>query len=334
MARKTRKHSQKNASVTESSAFDQTGDHSLSDRGDQEQLPQENNQPTEDHQDDRRVIDAVESNTQLLQQLLEQFSCLQEVVAADEPLIRSEFESSQVAASELDAESEQLRDRIEELENQVAELEHQNSDLASRIANSNVRQVVSTNGSDSNGALCWEDRKQLILQQMEEDTFDADAFVADLQSDSADDLEGPIEFVERLSSELERLAAELAKREDEAHELRCLLDDQSETRDGGIAIGAAAIAGMIDENELVVQERLRLQMLQAEWEERFRQGEIKASLERAKLSRERQELAKTQADLEEKLEHFRRESRHSQETGSGTSRRWLAKLGLNDDDKA
>ena len=51
---------------------------------------------------------------------------------------------------------------------------------------------------------------------------------------------------------------------------------------------------MIDENELVVQERERLQMLQVEWEEKFREGEIQASLERAKLSRERQELANTQ----------------------------------------
>ncbi len=123
----------------------------------------------------------------------------------------------------------------------------------------------------------------------------------------------------------------MAKREDEVHELRCLLDHQSETRDGGIAIGAAAIAGMIDEDQLVVQERERLQMLQAEWEEKFRQGEIQASLERAKLSRERLELANTKADLEEQLEHFRRESRQRQENDSGSTRKWLAKLGLSDD---
>ncbi len=335
MTRKTRKHSRKNESVMESTSFSEMCARSSSEPGDRDQLTQADNQPTVDRQDDRRVIDAVESNTQLLQQLLEQFSCLQKVVATDEPLIRSEFETSQVAASELDAESEQLRDRIEELENQVADLEQQNNDLASQVANSNVRQVVSTNGSDSNESLCWEDRKQLILEQMEADTFDAEAFVANMQGESAggtaEDPEAPFEFIERLSAELERLSVELARREDEVHELRCLLDDQSGTRDGGIAIGAAAIAGMIDEDELVVQERERLQILQVEWEEKFRQGEIQASLERAKLSRERQELAKTKADLDEQLEHFRRESRHRQESGSGTSRKWLAKLGLQDD---
>ena len=98
-----------------------------------------------------------------------------------------------------------------------------------------------------------------------------------------------------------------------------------------MAIGAAAIAEMIDSDELVQQERERLQLLQAEWEEKFRQGEIEASLERAKLSRERQELAKKQAELEEQLEHARRESRHANENGSASKRRWLVKLGLSDD---
>lgn len=287
---------------------------------------------TVDRQDDQSIIDAVQSNAQLLQRLLEQFSSLQYAITSDERPIGSAFESSLVAAPQLDGESEQLRARIEELESQVTELEQQNSDLASKVANSNVRQVVSTNGSDSNEVLSWEDRKQLILEQMEADTFDAETFVAELQSETVDDSEGPVEFVSRLSAELKRLAGELAKREDEVHELRCLLDDQSQTCDGGgVAIGAAAIAGLIDEDALVVQERDRLQTLQVEWEEKFRQGEIQASLERAKLSRERQEIAKIKADLEEQLEHARRESQQSQENGSGTSRKWLAKLGLSED---
>ena len=331
MARKTRKRIRTSESVVVSTALNELGDRSDSDQGEQDQLTLANNQSAEDLQGDRRVIEAVESNTQLLQQLLEQFSCLQAVLASDEPLIEPELESSQVAASNFDPETEQLRDRIYDLENQVAELEQQNGDLASKVASSNVRRAVSTSSSDSSDSLSWEDRKQLILEQMEEDVFDAEAFVANMQCDSADASEDPFEFLERLTAEVERLSAELARREEEVRELRCLLDHQSETRDGGIAIGAAAIAGMIDEDQLVVQERERLQILQAEWEEKFRQGEIQASLERAKLSRERLELANTKADLEEKLEHFRRESRQRQEGDSGSPRKWLAKLGLSDD---
>ncbi len=118
----------------ESRAFNETSDRSGNERGDQDQLTQIDNQPAEDRDGDRRIIDAVESNKQLLQQLLEQLTCLQEVVAAEEQLVGSKVESSQIAASEFDSESELLRDRIEELQDQVTELKQQNSDLASQVA--------------------------------------------------------------------------------------------------------------------------------------------------------------------------------------------------------
>ncbi len=100
---------------------------------------------------------------------------------------------------------------------------------------------------------------------------------------------------------------DLETRNQEVQELRHLLDQQTETRDRQFAIGAAAIAEKIDSDELVRQERDRLRRLQTQWEEKFREEEIEASLERAKLSRQRQELAKRQAELEEELEHIRRE---------------------------
>ena len=40
---------------------------------------------------------------------------------------------------------------------------------------------------------------------------------------------------------------------------------------------------------------------------------------------------KIKTDLEERLEDLRRETQHLKENGSGTSRKWLAKLGLHDD---
>lgn len=340
MTRDTLEHGGKSESEMESTEFNDIYGQSPSDidRGDQyKSAPQDGlTQPdllaSVDRQFDQRVIEAVESNSQLLHQLLEQFSYLQEVVTADQPPTSSALES-QASAAEISSGTDQLYDQIDELNRRIEELEQQNSDLASQVASTNVREVVSGNGSGE--ALSWEDRKQLILEQMEADTFDAEAFVSDLQPDSMgvseSEPEGPCEFVERLSAELERLTTDLASREEEVHELRCLLDDQSQTHGSGIAVGAAAIAGLIDEDDLVVQERERLRVLQAEWEEKFRQGEIEASLERAKLSRERQEIAKIKSDLEERLEQLRRESQHIQESGGGTSRKWLAKLGLSDD---
>ena len=141
MTRKTQKLSRDDyESKSGATALYETADRS-SDRGNQDSLTQEHNQPTEDRQGNRNVIDAVESSTELLQQLLEQFSCLQAAVNAEHfspPASEPEFLC--------DTESEQLRDRIVDLEDQVAELERQNSDLASRVANSNIREAVSTVG--------------------------------------------------------------------------------------------------------------------------------------------------------------------------------------------
>ena len=57
--------------------------------------------------------------------------------------------------------------------------------------------------------------------------------------------------------------------------------------------------------------------------------QIEASLERAKLSRERLDLSRKNSELEERLEHIRRENRNGDESGT-PSRRWLTKLGLSD----
>lgn len=223
------------------------------------------------------------------------------------------------------------------------ELRHQNETLAAQVAQSNVRQTVqAAQGGDE--SLTWEDRKQLIMRQMEEDSFDADAFIDSLsssalsQGDAADhdatladhETLSPHEFVERLVEKLQYLEQTIRNRDIELGELRMLLDNQSKARIDGTAIGAAAIASMIDSDALVMEERERLQQLKNDWEDKFRKAEIEASLERAKLSRERQELAKRTEELEEKLDELQREKR-DQLPHPKPGRRWLAELGLGTD---
>jgi hypothetical protein len=89
---------------------------------------------------------------------------------------------------------------------------------------------------------------------------------------------------------------------------------------------------MLDADELIAHERGKLQQLQVEWEEKFREGEIEASLERAKLSRERQEVFATKQELELQIEQLQREYRQANAAGGRSSRRWLAKLGLAEED--
>ena len=81
---------------------------------------------------------------------------------------------------------------------------------------------------------------------------------------------------------------------------------------------------------MVREEREKIREIQQDWEARFRESEIAASLERARISRERRALSLKNAELEEQLIHFRRESEENRKAGISGSRRWLAKLGLHD----
>ncbi|WP_145169123.1 hypothetical protein [Rubripirellula lacrimiformis] len=303
----------------------------------------------------------LDNHTELLQQMAEQISELHRMLAdqtskpepaASEPatssgtdyplavLVRDgDTPTNQISDHEL----QDLRSEIDEISAHVSSVEaenddlrQQNADLASRLASQNVRSTVSNAQSSTSDALSWEERKALILQQLEDDDFDADTFIEDLQAEhNVDDAalaESPIEFVRAIYAQLAKHEAELANRDTEIGELHCLLDQRSDAGDGATAVGAAAIAQLIDSDELVMQERERLQLLQAEWEEKFRKSEIEASLERAKLSRERQELTRRTSQLEEQLEHARRECRQNQEAGTTPSRRWMAKLGISEKD--
>lgn len=233
------------------------------------------------------------------------------------------------------AELERLKDRLDAAAAANHELRQQNEDLAAQLAQSGVRQTVRRD-SAIDETMTWEQRKELIFQQMETDSFDAEAFVAQLPTVNpssgaiASELAvsiGPIEFVREVTDHLRQAELLAERRGEELAELRILLHQQAEDRQAGVVVGAAAIAGMFDSDELVQQERERLQALQAEWEDKFRQAEIAASLERAKLARERQELARRTAEVEEKLEDMQRHQVQKTEPDRG-SRRWLAELGL------
>lgn len=277
--------------------------------------------------DDQPVLDAVDSNTKLLEKIQAQLEGLCEGMVSHMSQIgpsvaasATDLTAGEVTAFDSD-ETATLRDHVFDLEAQVEQLKQQNSDLSSQVASAKTRDNVETI-VHSDETLSWEDRKQLILQQMEDDDFDSDEFADSLSSEVKDELakgEGPAHYIQRLNDEL-------ARREQDIADLRHLWEQQSETREEGVSIGAAGIAEMIDSDELVREERERLQKLQVEWEEKFRQSEIEASLERAKLSRERRELAAKQTQLAEELERARLKDLQASEKDG--PRKWLSQLGL------
>lgn len=314
----------------------------------------------------------VEVNTFTLSQLIHEFRSLRESLTAfsgglpngdvsarpsrrddpshpeDDPSHPDDLAEAERRLAEATEENLELRSRLDQTQADLQELRDQNEDLASRVANSQVRASIATKDSGAADALSWEQRKELILRQMEEESFDADAFVdaigADAIASTGEDPDNaghdqagqappdPIESVRGLFQKLDRHESELKRRDQEIGELRCLLEQRSENRHGGdgVTFGAAAIAEMIDGDEMVREEREKLQKLQEEWEEKFRKGEVAASLERAKLSRERQELASKKMELEDQLEQIRRVSQELDTGERPPSRRWLAALGIRD----
>ncbi len=95
----------------------------------------------------------------------------------------------------------------------------------------------------------------------------------------------------------------------EIEDLKALLEEQSHTV-GDVAVGAAAITELFDKDELIRQERERLQQAQDEWREKLRQAEVDISVERAKIGRER-------AEFEEKLRSLEADRLQVQAGGTG-----------------
>ena len=300
----------------------------------------------EDARSDEAVIEAVQANAQLILDLTQEVNSLRSLLSsidhapavvaeppADEPSW-NEHGDSIVAVSACDAaieleselqqwriECDRLRRRVRMLEDGLSETQQRNGQLASELSNQSVEAVV-TLPSESCESLSWEERKQLLMQQMDSDGSgrDLDHTAVDAGASSGHDAS---EFNDRLHAQVEA-------RDREITELRELLEQQILTSDGGVAIDAAEIAELIDNDELIKRERMRLQQLQSEWEEKFREEEIESSLERARLSRERQEVARKRIELEVQLDRLRRENKDPHAVIGG--RRWLTKLGLADDE--
>lgn len=167
----------------------------------------------------------------------------------------------------------------------------------------------------SGGGMDWESQKRRMLAALEADG----------------DAPGPERAEERLKIDeaIRHSDRALAEKDSEIGELKKLLEEQSGNW-GNVAVGAAAVADVLDKDEIVRQERASLQQLQNEWREKLRQAEVDISVERAKLARER-------ADMEERLRHLEEnQPRAADGKGSKPSPekpqrgRWLARLGLKD----
>lgn len=240
--------------------------------------------------------------------------------------LSAEMEKIQASKSILEEENQELHDTIDGLRRRIDKL---------TTSKSSDHVAADDSSSDVAPTLTWEQQKEAILAQMEADQFDAENFIETLSSQSDEDWSiqpdlDPFEAVHGLFSTLKAVRTELECSQVEITQLKRTLSEQSQCavdRSSATATGAAAIANLLGSDELVVEERQRLREMQTEWEEKFRKIEVETSLERAKLARERQRLNARLEEMESELVQARRENKSAEDTGHA-SRRWLAKLGL------
>lgn len=253
---------------------------------------------------------------------LEREELEQEIDRLTDELQNREVPPSDSNSEEIQATLHEYERRLADIEAENAELVEQNSDLATQIA----KIQVSATGSKPHmqfdqESLSWEERKLLILQQLENETDEA----------NDDPVQQEVQLARQLEVKdlVETTEAEIARRDREIEELRSIVEQQSNTSQG-VAIGAAAIAQMFESDDLIKQERNKLKDIQQEWEEKLRQAEIDLSMERAKLARERSQL---EAELEKVKQAQDNETLHDeiQEKVKGRKRKWLEHLGLKDE---
>jgi hypothetical protein len=205
---------------------------------------------------------------------------------------------------------EDLRRRFEMAVQDVRELKTKNSELTDQLAKakSGVGAAPAGGGSD------WESMKQRMLAQLESDFDDGN----EEEKQAKLSLEGTIKITDQV----------VAEKDNEIAELKRLLESQSHSM-GEMAVGASAIAQVLDQDELIRQERENVKQLQEELQEKLRKAEVESSLERAKLAREK-------AELEERMRSFESE-RGAPGSDGGTDSsgkkqpargKWLARLGL------
>lgn len=221
--------------------------------------------------------------------------------------------------SPLDPESPatELEARLEAAELEIQDLLEQNSDLARQLAKQQVISSGHTPHVSFDQSLSWEERKKLILRQLENEDDD---------SSSGNEADAASQNRIEIQRILETTQNEIDKRDRQIAELQSIVEQQSDTRQG-VAIGAAAFAQTFDNDELIQMERQKLKEIQREWEEKLRQAEIDLSMERAKLARERSQL---EAELNAKpdgpsLREYPVQPKKHQ---------WLEHLGLKDDNRA
>ena len=210
----------------------------------------------------------------------------------------------------LNQEAQQLQRRLERAVREAQALKLRNAELEQQAATPGKAPAAAPDGP-----LNWEAQKRIFLAALE-----AEAPTQEKRCQEHLTIDGTIRITDTIVQEKDR----------EITELKQLLTEQCQSV-GTVAVGAAALGGILDSDEIIRQQRERLAQLQAEWEEKMRRAEIDISMERAKLARERADLEEGRRSLEDQLQVQRPgagDGGDATNPASPSRGRWLSRLGL------
>lgn len=213
----------------------------------------------------------------------------------------------------------QLRERLEMATCEIIDLRTQNEELNERVTRLQINTAAHGHMPHlGQEGMSWEERKKLLLAQLDAEQ---------------DGIEPEVAAAKRIDIEdiLKTTDAEVARRDREIAELRSLIEQQANANQG-VAVGAAAVAQLIESDELVQEEREKLRAIQKSWEEKFRQSEIELSMERAKLARERLQIEEQKQELETALHAAAQNAIvDPKDKSDPKARKWLSRLGLKEE---
>ncbi len=222
-------------------------------------------------------------------------------------------------ASKAEADSrnkDELQRRFEMAVEDLREMRRVNAELESKLANARTSGGGGGGAAAIGGGLDWESQKQRLLAALEADDAQDEESVAERVT-----MEGTIRITDQI----------VAQKDKEIDELKQQLAAGAPSAARGP--DPAAVAEILERDELVRQEREKLEQLQAEWREKIGKAEIDISVERAKIARERMEL-------EEKIRQHQFDAPPAPPDGSGAPQpgrsrgKWMTMLGLKDVDES
>jgi hypothetical protein len=225
---------------------------------------------------------------------------------------RARIHSAEEEIEELNSELESLHNQLRILRREAHQSKLQIAELSSKLT-----KFKGPDPTQSTHSLSWEERKRILLAQLE---AESEVAPRDRQHELLE-----IQDIVEETSELLRL------KDNEIKNLIKLVEEQSIASDS-LAVGAAAVGEAVNLDELVLAEQQKLKSLHDEWQERQRQFELEMSRERAKLARDRLDLLE---ELDEKInEHSNKVFNQTPTPPISTSKRgvskWFAHLGFDD----